>query len=157
MHIQKVRRHITYDTPRRAKSILTTSWKPVFKTGLQDVYEDLKTLTDPSFWRRIFKVLKTSVQDVLHPKFNALSRQAFKSSSTLLQYGLQNVVIMVKRLVVTRLHRCRLKHFADQSWRRVRRPKYVDRPVVLKTYFQSPRDQFSRPPKAQAWRPFQDG
>ena len=41
------------------KGILKTSLK-VFKTGLQDGYEDLKTLTDPSFWRRIFKVPKTN-------------------------------------------------------------------------------------------------
>ena len=43
------------------KCTLKTSWRPVFKTDLQDGYEDLKTLTDPSFWRRIFKVPKTSI------------------------------------------------------------------------------------------------
>ena len=41
----------------------------VFKTGLKDVYEDLITLTDPSFWRCVFKGLKTSILDVLQPKF----------------------------------------------------------------------------------------
>ena len=57
--------------PMGKKGIVKTSWWPVFKTGLQDVYEDLKTLTDPSFWRRILKVPKTSILDVLQPKFNA--------------------------------------------------------------------------------------
>ena len=53
------------------KFTLKTFWRPVFKTGLQDGYEDLKKLTDPSCWRRIFKVPKTSILDVLQPKFNA--------------------------------------------------------------------------------------
>ena len=44
--------------------------KSAFKTGLQDGYEDLKTLTNPSFWRRISKALATSILDVLQPKFN---------------------------------------------------------------------------------------
>ena len=29
------------------------SLKNILKTSLEDVYEDLKTLTEPSFWRRI--------------------------------------------------------------------------------------------------------
>ena len=53
------------------KCNLKTSLRPGFKTGLQDGYEDLKTLTDLSFWRRIFKAIKTSNLDVLQPKFNA--------------------------------------------------------------------------------------
>ena len=56
-------------------------------------------------------------------------------------------------------------HFKDilktslQDWssRRVWRLKNVNRPVVLKTYFQSPQDQFSKRLEAQAWCPFQDG
>ena len=33
----------------------------VSQTGIEDqIYEDLKTLTDPSFWRRVFKAIKTS-------------------------------------------------------------------------------------------------
>ena len=33
--------------PSAHKCTLKTTWRPVFKTGLQDGYEDLKTLTDP--------------------------------------------------------------------------------------------------------------
>ena len=56
--------------PSGHKCTLKTYWRPVLKTGLQDGYEDLITLTDPLFWRRIFKVLKTSILDVLQPRFN---------------------------------------------------------------------------------------
>ena len=49
------------NAPSGHKCTWKTSWRPVFKTVLQDGYEDLKTLTDPSFWRRIFKVPKTSI------------------------------------------------------------------------------------------------
>ena len=62
---------LIYGTNQQAKYILKTSLRPVFKTGVQDVYTDLKTLTDPSFWRRMFKVLKISILDALQPKFNA--------------------------------------------------------------------------------------
>ena len=57
--------------PSGHKCTLKTTRRPVFKTGLQDGYEDLKTLSDPSFWRCIFKVFKTIIPDVLQPKFNA--------------------------------------------------------------------------------------
>ena len=55
-------------SPSGQKCTLKTSWWPGFKTGLQDVYEDLKTFTDPSFWRRVFKDLKTSFLNVLKPQ-----------------------------------------------------------------------------------------
>ena len=64
-------RNISQTYLSRQKCILNTFWRPVWKTGLQDVYEDLKTLTDTSFWIRNFKVLKTSILDVWQPKFNA--------------------------------------------------------------------------------------
>ena len=48
------------------------SLKDILKTSPEDVYEDLKTLTDPSFWRRIFKANKASFLDVLNPKLDAL-------------------------------------------------------------------------------------
>ena len=47
----------------------------VLKTGLQEVYEILRTLTESSFWRRIFKVVKTRILDVLRPKFNSSNFQ----------------------------------------------------------------------------------
>ena len=58
-----------------------TSWIPVAKTGLQHVHGDLKTLTDPSFWRHIVKALKTSFLYVLQPKFNVPGIQVVLSST----------------------------------------------------------------------------
>ena len=111
--------------PAGKKCILMTSWRPVLKTGLQDVYEDLKTLTNPSFWRRIFKVPKTSILVVFKLKLVSL----FKT----VKYRLQHVIIAF-------LETC----FEDWSSRRVWKLTNVNRPVVLKAYFQSPQDQFSK-------------
>ena len=58
------------------------SLKAILKISLEDVYDDLKRLTDPSFWRRIFKALKTSFLDVLKPKLDAF----FKSFALCLQH-----------------------------------------------------------------------
>ena len=54
-----------------------TSWRPVSKTGFQDVYEDLKSLTDRSLWRRIFKALLCDLQ----PKINAAGIQVVLKSA----------------------------------------------------------------------------
>ena len=42
------------------------------KTSIDKVYEDLKHISEKSFERRLFKVFKISLSDVLQPKFNAL-------------------------------------------------------------------------------------
>ena len=68
----------THPTPSGHKCIFEMPWRPVFKNGLQDGCEDLKTLTDTSFWKRIFKVLKTSNLNVLQPKFNAPSKTSIQ-------------------------------------------------------------------------------
>ena len=100
------------------------SLKHILKTSLEDVYEDLKTLTDLSFRRRIFKALKTSFLDVLKLKLDAL----FKT----LKLCLQHVFIAVSKT-----------SFEDWCSRCVWSPKNVNQPLVLKKYFQSPQDQFS--------------
>ena len=117
------------------------SLKNTLKTSLEDVYEDLKTLTvtvtDPSFWRRIFEALKTSFLDLLKLKLDSL----FKT----VRYCLQHVFIAVLNTSLE-----------DWPLRRVWRLKNVNRPVVLKTYFQRPQCQFSKRVEAPAWRPFQN-
>ena len=104
-------------------------------TGFQDVYEDLKMLTDSSFWRRIFKAPKNSFLDVLKPKLDALFE--------VVKYCLQYVFTVVLKTSLE-----------DWPWRRVWRLENDKRPVVLKTYLQSPQDQLSKRVEAQAWRPF---
>ena len=63
------------------------SWISVSKTGLQDVYENLKTLTDPSSGRRIFKALNTGFINVLKPKLDTRFKR--------IKYSLQHVFIAV--------------------------------------------------------------
>ena len=71
-----------HELPQLAKMYLKNVLRPVFKTRHQDAHADLKTLTDSSFCRRIFKVLKTSILDVLQPKFNAPFKTSFHVAIT---------------------------------------------------------------------------
>ena len=113
----------------------------VSKTSLEDWCSRRvrrpKTLTNLSSWGRIFKDHKTSFLDVLKPKLDALFETVI--------YCLQHVFITVLKTSLE-----------DWPSRRVWRLKNVNRPVVLKTYFQTPQDQFSKRVEAQTWHPFQN-
>ena len=54
-----------------------TPWRPHWKTGPQDVYEDL-TLTEKSFLRPFSKGFKTSFLDVLQTKFDPSTKILWK-------------------------------------------------------------------------------
>ena len=125
---------------KMAKLCLQHVFIAVLKTSLEDwslrrVWS-LKTLTDPSFWRRIFKTLKTSFLDVLKPKPGALSKTGIQVVLKSTIFGFSERPHIAWILFAIRLHIRPETSLEDGSSRRVGRLKNFNREVVLKVSFQ---------------------